>query len=96
MTDGKMLTEKTKEELIKIILEQDARIRELEETIKAEKKRRTEKFAKPNTVNKRKKRPGQKPGHVGITRKAPDHIDEVVEESLSRVPAMSSRPWGVR
>lgn len=86
MIDGKMLTEKTKEELIKIILDQDARIRELEETIKAEKKKCTEKFAKPNTANKRKKRPGQKPGHVGMTRATPDHIDEVVEETLCECP----------
>jgi transposase len=86
MVDGKMLTEKTKEELIKIILDQDARIRELEETIQAEKKRRTEKFAKPKTVNKRKKRPGQKLGHVGATRATPDHIDEVIEETLDECP----------
>lgn len=86
MVDGKILTEKTKEELIKIILDQDVRIRELEETIKAEKKKRTEKFAKPNTVNKRKKRPGQKVGHAGMTRAMPDHIDEVVEETLCECP----------
>lgn len=86
MVDGIMLAEKTKEELIKIILDQDARIRELEETIKAEKKKRTEKFAKPNTANKRKKRPGQKLGHVGMTRAPPDHIDEVVEETLRECP----------
>lgn len=86
MVDGKMLTEKTKEELIKIILDQDARIRELEETIKAEKKKRTEKFAKPNTANKHKKRPGQKLGHAGMTRATPDHIDEVVEETLCECP----------
>ena len=86
MVDGKMLTEKTKEELIEIILDQDARIRELEETVKAEKKKRTEKFAKPNTVNKRKKRPGQKLGHVGVTRATPDHVDEVIEETLYACP----------
>ena len=38
MIDGTMLTEKTKEELIKIILDQDARIRELEEKFKTEQK----------------------------------------------------------
>ena len=86
MVDGIMLTEKTKEDLIKIILEQDARIRELEETVKAEQKKRTEKFAKPNAVKKRKKRPGQKTGHVGMTRAVPDHIDEVIEETLQECP----------
>jgi transposase len=86
MVDGKILTEKTKEELIKIILDQDARIRELEEKVKSGEKKRTEKFAKPNTVKKRKKRPGQKPGHVGMTREVPDHIDEVIEEALQECP----------
>jgi hypothetical protein len=86
MVDGKMLTEMTKEELIKIILDQDARIRELEERVKAEQKKRAEKFAKPDAVKKRKKRPGQKMGHVGMTRAVPDHIDEVVEETLCECP----------
>jgi len=86
MVDGIMLTEKTKEELIKIILDQDARIRELEERVKAEQKKRTEKFAKGNTIKKRKKRPGQKAGHVGMTRAVPDHVDEVIEETLPECP----------
>jgi transposase len=86
MVDGKMLTEKTKEELIKIILDQDVRIRELEEKVKAEQKKRTEKFTKPNAVKKRKKRPGQKAGHIGMTRAVPDQIDEVIEETLPECP----------
>jgi transposase len=93
MVDGKMLTEKTKEELIEIILEErkqriglEDKIRELEEKFKAEQRKRAEKFAKGNTVKKRKKRPGQKLGHVGITRHAPDHIDEVIEETLYECP----------
>lgn len=86
MVDGIMLTEKTKEELIRIILDQDARIRELEEIVKAEQKKRTEKFAKPNTAKKRKKKPGQKFGHAGMTRVVPDHIDEVIEEALQECP----------
>lgn len=93
MVDGRMLTEKSKEELIGIILnerkrmaEMEAKIRELEEKVKAEQKKRTEKFAKPSAVKKRKKRPGQKPGHVGMTRPMPDHIDEVIEECLQECP----------
>ena len=86
MVDGIMLIEKTKEELIQIILDQDARIRELEEKVKAEQQKRVERFAKPNTVKKRKKRPGQKMGHVGMTRAIPDHIDEVINESLVECP----------
>lgn len=86
MVDGKMLTEKSKEELIRIILDQDARIRELEEKVKAEQKKRSEKYAKPNSVKKRKKRPGQKLGHVGMTRVVPDHIDEQIDETLAQCP----------
>lgn len=93
MVDGKILIDKSKEELIRIILEKDklvdelaAKVKELEEKVQAEQKKRSEKFAKPNTVKKRKKRPGQKLGHVGMTRSAPDHIDEVVEETLGECP----------
>ncbi len=93
MVDGIILTEKSKEELIEIILEKDrrveelaARVRELEEKVKAEQRKRTEKFAKGNAVKKRRKRPGQKPGHVGITRPVPDHIDEVINETLEECP----------
>ena len=93
MFDGKMLTEKTKEELIDHILGQyrkigelEAKVRELEEKVKAEEKKRTEKFAKPNAVKKRKKRPGQKLGHVGMTRATPEHIDEVINETLCECP----------
>src|SRR3989338_8351635 len=93
MVDGKMLTEKTKEELIEIILEErkkrvelENKICELEEKFKAEQRKRTAKFAKANTVKKRKKRPGQKLGHVGMTRRIPDHIDEIIEETLHECP----------
>jgi len=93
MADGVMLTEKTKEELIEQILEQyktieeqAAKIRELEEKVKVEQQKRTEKFSKANAIKKRKKRPGQKLGHVGMTRQTPGHIDEVVEETLQECP----------
>ena len=93
MVDGIILAEKTKEELIEIILQErkkrielENRIRELEEKVKAEQKKRVEKFAKPNTAKKRKKRPGQKLGHVGMTRPVPDHVDEVIEETLQECP----------
>ena len=93
MPDGIILTEKTKEELIEIILEErkkmselENKIRELEEKVKAEEKKRTEKFMKPNAAKKRKKRPGQKVGHVGMTRAVLERIDEVIEETLERCP----------
>jgi transposase len=91
MFDGKLLTEKTKEELIKIILEQNDRIKELEERVKTEQQKRNEKFAKPNTAKKRKKHPGQKFGHVGMTRPIPDHIDEVIEQTLYQCPCCQSQ-----
>ena len=88
-----MLTEKSKEELIEIILDErkkrlelENKIRELEEKVKAEQQRRVEKFAKANTSQKRRKRPGQKLGHIGITRHAPDKIDEVLEQTLQECP----------
>lgn len=93
MVDGAVLAEKTKEELIRIILEKDklvdelaAKVKELEEKVKTEQQRRVEKFAKPNTVKKYKHRPGQKFGHIGITRHIPDHIDEIIEETLQECP----------
>ena len=86
MVDGLMLTEKSKEELIRIILEQDKRIKELEQAVKAEQQKRAEKFAKPNTVKKYKHRPGQKLGHIGITRHIPTQIDEVIDETLQECP----------
>jgi hypothetical protein len=49
----------------------------LEEKVEVEQKKRTERFTKPNAVKKRKKKPGQKLGHVGMTRAIPDHIDEI-------------------
>ncbi len=33
---------------------------------------------------KRPKRPGQKPGHPGMTRPKPDHIDRIVDQTLSQ------------
>lgn len=81
-----LLTEKTKDELIDIIFGQNDRIEELEKKVKEEQKKRTEKFAKGNTGRKRKKRPGRKKGHEGITRRTPEHIDEVIDETLNECP----------
>lgn len=35
-------------------------------------------------LKRRPKRPGQKPGHPGMTRSKPDHIDRVVDQTLSQ------------
>ncbi|MCK5554830.1 MAG: IS66 family transposase, partial [Alphaproteobacteria bacterium] len=86
-------TEKTKDELIDIILgqqkeltDQAERIHALEEKAKVEQEKRTEKFAKGNTRKKRRKRPGRKKGHEGITRRAPEDIDEIIDETLHECP----------
>ncbi len=91
MKNGQLiLTEKSKEELIDIILEKDKRIEELERKLKekeeAEARRRELKFARLNARKKRPEKPGQKPGHIGITRKRPETIDRVVEQTLSECP----------
>jgi len=86
MIDGRILTEKTKEELIEIILGLYKENEELKQKVKAEQEKRNEKFAKPNTTKKRKRRPGQKIGHIGITRHIPEQIDEVIEETLQECP----------
>lgn len=86
MVDDKMLTEKSKEELIEIIKGLYKEVEELKQKVKSEQQKRVEKFVKANTRKKRKKRPGQKPGHVGMTRVVPDHINEVIEESLHECP----------
>ena len=64
MIDGQMLTEKSKEELIRIILEKDKLVDELEqenkelrEKVKVEQQKRNEKFAKSNAAKKRSMRP---------------------------------------
>ena len=51
MVNGKILTDKSKEELIKIILDLDRENQELREKIKTEQQKRNERFAKPNAPN---------------------------------------------
>jgi transposase len=86
MVDGLILSEKSKEELIKIILDLDRENQELRQRVKIEQQKRNEKFAKPNTAKKRRMKPGQQLGHMGMTRATPDHIDEVIEETLLECP----------
>jgi len=84
-----ILFDKTKEELIDIILKQDQRIKDLEEKLKEseakQKQKELPKFIKLN-VHKRHHKPGQKKGHVGINRPLPDHVDETIEQSLKTCP----------
>lgn len=82
--------EKSREELIETILKQQERIKELEQKLKekqeAEARRRELQFARLNKKKKRSKKPGRKLGHAGVTRSHPEHIDHIVEQTLSKCP----------
>ena len=86
MADGIFYSEKTKEELIEVILEQQERIKELEAKIKEEQTKRVERFVKANVAAIRRRRPGRKAGHEGVSRCLPDQIDEVINQELSTCP----------
>jgi transposase len=90
-------SEQSREELIEAILdrekqlaEKDKRIRELEKKLKekekAEARQRELRFSRLQRKKKRANKPGQKPGHVGVTRIRPRHIDRVVEQTLEVCP----------
>jgi len=94
---GLILTEKSKEDLIGIILEKEQiiaekekRIQELERKLRekeqAEARRRELKMMRLASRVKRARKPGQKPGHVGLTRPCPEKIDRVVEQTLEACP----------
>ena len=86
MTEGIMYSDKTKEELIEVILEQQERIKVLEGKLKEEQKKVVEKFIKANVPAKRRQRPGRKVGHEGAYRSLPERIDEVIEQELITCP----------
>ena len=90
MRDNIFLTEKSKEELIEIILAHQRRIKELEEKLKKKNALDEHKeFLKAERLAKRMlrpHRPGQKAGHVGMTRDKPTSIDRVVEQTLKKCP----------
>ena len=49
------------------------------------------KFFRLPLLNRRSKRPGQKPGHPGVTRATPKRIDRVVEQTLTNCPRCHTR-----
>lgn len=83
-------SDKTREELIEEILEKEKRIEALEKKLKekeqADTRKRELKFARLQAKKKRQKKPGRKPGHVGVTRTKPNQIDRVVEQTLTDCP----------
>ena len=86
MIDGIIYSEKTKEELIEVILDLQERIKELEGKLKEEQTKRVEKFVKANVPAKRRQRPGRKAGHEGAYRCLPNRIDEVINQELITCP----------
>lgn len=88
MDNKQVLLEKSKEELVEIILAQEQRIKTLEEKLSCHKKDPPE-FIKPDTRIYHHK-PGQKPGHEGISRILPANIDETIEQELKTCPRCSS------
>ena len=91
MNNGQLLlTEKTKEELIEIILQKEKRIQELEKKLlEKEKAEAHKKFLKAQRLlakAKRPKVPGQKVGHPGLTRIKPKTVDRIIEQTLKQCP----------
>ena len=84
------LVEKSKEELIEIILQKESRIQELEKKLlekeKAEAQKKLLKIMRMAQRVKRPKTPGQKIGHEGFTRLKPQEIDRTIEQTLKRCP----------
>ena len=90
-TNGQLLlTEKSKEELIEIILEKEREIQELKRKLgekeKSEARKKFLKALREAQRTTRPKPPGQKPGHEGLTRVKPETIDRVIEQTLRRCP----------
>lgn len=83
-------SEKTREELIEEILrlenENEKLKRKLEEKERLEARRRELKVLRLQAIKKHAKTPGQKPGHAGVTRFKPEHIDRTVEQTLKACP----------
>lgn len=84
------LEQLSRRELIACIYELHGKIRQLEQ----ENQRLVERLQPPKrqplhlaALFRRLKRPGQKPGHPGMTRATPTRIDRLVEQRLSRCPS---------
>jgi len=85
------LIEKSKEELIDIILRHERRIADLEKENAELKKKKEQKFVKANVVHRHRLKPGRKAGHIGCTRPTPEHIDETIISGLSACPHCQHR-----
>ena len=83
-------SEKSREELIETILQQEKRIRDLEKKLgaqeKADERRKLLKLMRCSQKVVNPKTPGRKKGHAGVTRKKPVTIDRWVELELTHCP----------
>lgn len=88
-----ILLDKTKEELVGIILDLQKRNKELQEKLEEleakQKQKELPKFIKPN-IHKHRHKPGRKYGHIGINRPLPSQVDETIEQSLQTCPHCQS------
>jgi len=84
-----VLLDKTKEELVDIILKQDQQIKDLQEKLKSleskQKQKELPKFIKAN-IRKHHHKPGQKTGHEGTGRLLPKQVDEIIDQILQACP----------
>lgn len=94
--------EKSRDELIQDILDREKKIEDQEKRIRE----LEQKLGKKNALDEHKQflkadrlarlavhpgRPGQKVGHVGVTRNKPTKIDRVVEQTLKKCPDCNER-----
>ena len=90
MKEDLLLTENSKEELIEEILrlrkENEALKKKLGEKEQTELRKKFLKLQRLGLRVKRAKRPGQKAGHIGLTRIKPEKIDRIVERTLRHCP----------
>jgi transposase len=82
--------EKSREELIEEILrlekENEALKRKLQGNEEAGRRRQELKFLRLQAQKTRSRKPGQKIGHVGMTRQKPDHPNRIIERRLKACP----------
>lgn len=92
-----LFAEKSREQLIQDILDREKKIQEQEQQIRDLEKQLGKKnaldehrqFLRLDRLAKRSLRPrtpGQKTGHVGLTREKPSRMDRVVEQTLKKCP----------
>jgi transposase len=81
-------------ELITLVYEQQREIVQLKQEVQRLTERLHPSKRQPPRLAallRRLKRPGQKPGHPGMTRATPTHLDRVIEQRLTRCPQCHGR-----